>query len=59
MCCVQAAKTACEPAPRRYKKANGKDYVGAEDPGVQSVSRIYRYYKRYGKATIVMGASCE
>lgn len=40
-----------------YKKANNRDYVGAEDPGVQSVSRIYRYYKANGYDTVVMGAS--
>lgn len=40
-----------------YKKANARDYVGAEDPGVQSVSRIYRYYKANGYRTVVMGAS--
>ncbi|MCY1209288.1 Transaldolase [compost metagenome] len=40
-----------------YKKAEGRDYVGAEDPGVQSVSRIYRYYKANGYQTVVMGAS--
>ncbi|MCY1341788.1 Transaldolase [compost metagenome] len=40
-----------------YKKANNRDYVGAEDPGVQSVSRIYRYYKANGYKTVVMGAS--
>lgn len=40
-----------------YKKANGQDYIGAEDPGVQSVSRIYRYYKANGYETVVMGAS--
>ncbi len=40
-----------------YKKANDRDYVGAEDPGVQSVSRIYRYYKANGYDTVVMGAS--
>lgn len=40
-----------------YKKANDRDYVGAEDPGVQSVSRIYRYYKANGYETVVMGAS--
>ncbi|KJK02558.1 transaldolase [Pseudomonas sp. GD04087] len=40
-----------------YKKANNRDYVGAEDPGVQSVSRIYRYYKANGYETVVMGAS--
>jgi len=40
-----------------HKKANGRDYVGAEDPGVRSVSEIYTYYKRHGYATEVMGAS--
>ncbi len=40
-----------------YKKAEGRDYVGAEDPGVQSVTRIYNYYKANGYATVVMGAS--
>ena len=28
-----------------YKKTTGKEYVGAEDPGVQSVNKIYTYYK--------------
>ena len=28
-----------------------------DDPGVQSVSRIYKYFKRHGFETIVMGAS--
>ncbi|TBU73497.1 transaldolase [Phytopseudomonas daroniae] len=40
-----------------YKKAEGRDYVGAEDPGVQSVARIYEYYKAHGHKTVVMGAS--
>ena len=40
-----------------YKKAEGRDFVGAEDPGVQSVSRIYQYYKANGYDTVVMGAS--
>ncbi|HBO6309506.1 TPA: transaldolase, partial [Pseudomonas aeruginosa] len=40
-----------------YKKSENRDYVGAEDPGVQSVSRIYRYYKANGYKTVVMGAS--
>lgn len=40
-----------------YKKVESRDYVGAEDPGVQSVSRIYRYYKGNSYSTIVMGAS--
>ncbi len=30
---------------------------GENDPGVQSVSRIYAYYKQHGIATEVMGAS--
>ncbi|MDG1065793.1 MAG: transaldolase [Luminiphilus sp.] len=29
----------------------------SEDPGVQSVNRIYEYYKRHGYDTVVMGAS--
>lgn len=40
-----------------YKKAEGRDFVGAEDPGVQSVARIYQYYKANGYQTVVMGAS--
>lgn len=37
--------------------APGKDFSGAADPGVVSVTRIYNYYKQHGVATIVMGAS--
>jgi len=40
-----------------YKKANGVDYSGVDDPGVQSVQRIYTYYKKFGYRTEVMGAS--
>lgn len=41
-----------------YKKSTGKDsYPAAEDPGVVSVSNIYRYYKAKGHKTVVMGAS--
>ncbi len=40
-----------------YKAANKRDYVGAEDPGVQSVTTIYNYYKKFGYKTEVMGAS--
>lgn len=40
-----------------YKTANKRDYVGAEDPGVQSVGKIYNYYKKFGYKTEVMGAS--
>src|SRR2546430_6916566 len=40
-----------------YKAANKRDYTGAEDPGVQSVTTIYNYYKKFGYETEVMGAS--
>jgi transaldolase len=40
-----------------YKKSTGTDYTGADDPGVQSVKRIYEYYRKFGHATEVMGAS--
>ena len=40
-----------------YKKSTGKNYEGDEDPGVQSVKRIFDYYKQHGYKTIVMGAS--
>ena len=45
-----------------YKKAAGAAWdeaamAGAADPGVQSVKRIFDYYKRHGVATEVMGAS--
>jgi len=40
-----------------YKKETGTDYQGAEDPGVQSVTQIYNYYKKFGYKTEVMGAS--
>ncbi|TWR92047.1 transaldolase [Pseudomonas saxonica] len=40
-----------------YKKSTGIDYTGSDDPGVQSVTRIYNYYKANGYSTVVMGAS--
>jgi len=40
-----------------YKKEMKRDYVGAEDPGVQSVGEIYTYYKKFDIPTEVMGAS--
>ncbi len=39
------------------RKATGIDYEGADDPGVQSVKRIYNYYRKFGYRTEVMGAS--
>ncbi len=45
-----------------YKKSAGAQWneavqAGANDPGVQSVCRIYNYYKKHGIKTEVMGAS--
>ncbi|MCS5593112.1 MAG: transaldolase [Porticoccaceae bacterium] len=41
-----------------YKANTDKtDYTPAEDPGVQSVTQIYNYYKQSGYNTVVMGAS--
>jgi transaldolase len=40
-----------------YKKDTGKDYQGADDPGVISVTNVYNYYKKFGFKTQVMGAS--
>ena len=45
-----------------YKKQAGSNWdeaamSGANDPGVQSVRQIYQFYKRFGIATEVMGAS--
>ena len=45
-----------------YKKQAGASWdetamSGANDPGVQSVRQIYQFYKRFGIATEVMGAS--
>ncbi|MFL6590147.1 MAG: transaldolase [Chthoniobacterales bacterium] len=40
-----------------FKATNKKEYSGAEDPGVQSVTEIYSYYKKFGIPTEVMGAS--
>jgi transaldolase len=40
-----------------HVKAGGGPYTGETDPGVQSVRRIYAYYKAHGVRTVVMGAS--
>ena len=45
-----------------YKKSAGAQWdeaakAGANDPGVESVRQIYNYYKKFGIATEVMGAS--
>ena len=40
-----------------HKAETGKDYQGFDDPGVQSVTEIYNYYKKFDYKTEVMGAS--
>jgi transaldolase len=40
-----------------HVKAGGGPYTPDTDPGVQSVRRIYAYYKAHGISTVVMGAS--
>jgi transaldolase len=59
--CAEAKVTLISPFVGRildwYKKEQGRDFAPEEDPGVLSVTRIYRYYKRHGHATEVMGAS--
>jgi len=59
--CAEAGVTLVSPFVGRildwYKKDTGKDYQGADDPGVKSVTRIYNYFKHFGYKTVVMGAS--
>src|SRR5271167_1834204 len=59
--CAEAGVTLISPFVGRildwYKKDTGKDYVGADDPGVQSVTKIYAYFKKFDYKTVVMGAS--
>lgn len=59
--CADAGVTLISPFVGRiydyYKSTTGKEYHGAEDPGVQSVRRIYNYYKKFDYKTQVMGAS--
>jgi len=59
--CAEAGVTLISPFVGRildwHKKSTGKNYEGDEDPGVQSVKKIFNYYKQHGYKTIVMGAS--
>jgi transaldolase len=59
--CADAGVTLISPFVGRiydwYKAKNSVDYVGADDPGVKSVARIYAYFKKYGYPTEIMGAS--
>ncbi|MFD2113684.1 transaldolase [Thiorhodococcus fuscus] len=60
--CADAGVTLISPFVGRildwYKNAEKvAGYPADEDPGVQSVTRIFNYYKRHGYQTVVMGAS--
>ena len=59
--CAEAGVTLISPFVGRildwHKKETGQEYVGPEDPGVQSVTTIYNYYKKFGYKTEIMGAS--
>jgi transaldolase len=59
--CAEAGVTLVSPFVGRildwYKKDTGRDFHGADDPGVISVTNIFNYYKKFGYKTQVMGAS--
>ena len=64
--CAQAKVRLISPFVGRiydwHKKTAGAawveaDHAGAADPGVRSVVQIYHYYKKFGVATEIMGAS--
>ena len=64
--CAQAKVQLISPFVGRiydwYKKSAGAAWVeadnaGANDPGVRSVTQIFNYYKKFGIATEIMGAS--
>lgn len=59
--CAEAGVTLISPFVGRildwYVKETGQEYSPEEDPGVQSVTKIYNYYKKFGYKTEVMGAS--
>lgn len=66
LACAQAGATLISPFVGRildwHRKQAGKDWdeaahAGAHDPGVQSVTSIYQYYKTYDVPTLIMGAS--
>lgn len=60
--CAEAGVTLISPFVGRiydwYKQARKvSDIPASEDPGVESVTKIYNYYKKFGYKTQVMGAS--
>jgi len=59
VCCAEVGATLISPfVGRIYDYYQVKSYKNPfDDPGVQSVTKIYNYYKRHGYKTVVMGAS--
>ncbi len=60
--CAEAGVTLISPFVGRihdwYVKERGvKEIPAAEDPGVQSVTKIYHYFKKFDYRTEIMGAS--
>ncbi|XP_054264818.1 transaldolase-like [Macrosteles quadrilineatus] len=60
--CAEAGVTLISPFVGRIldwyvANTDKKVFAAQEDPGVQSVSKIYNYYKKYDYKTVVMGAS--
>jgi transaldolase len=59
--CAEAGVTLISPFVGRiydyYRKARGAEIPVDADPGVESVRRIYAYFKKHGYQTQVMGAS--
>jgi transaldolase len=60
--CAEADVTLISPFVGRiydwYRRETGRDtYPPEEDPGVQSVTEIFNYYKHFGYDTEIMGAS--
>ncbi|XP_065201886.1 probable transaldolase [Planococcus citri] len=60
--CAEAGVTLISPFVGRIldwyvANTDQKKFEPLEDPGVQSVTKIYNYYKKFGYKTVVMGAS--
>ncbi|XKL65047.1 hypothetical protein PGB90_005133 [Kerria lacca] len=60
--CAEAGVTLISPFVGRIfdwyvEHTSQKSFERLEDPGVQSVTKIYNYYKKFGYKTVIMGAS--
>ncbi|KAG8195048.1 hypothetical protein JTE90_029628 [Oedothorax gibbosus] len=60
--CAEAGVTLISPFVGRIldwyvANTETKSFQPKDDPGVQSVTKIYNYYKKFGYKTVVMGAS--